>query len=781
MRSTIFSITALAVAWMVAAIGNAAAQTGASATVYGTLADKRVLFVSSYHLGFHTLPRQLAGLDAGFDEFLGHGTPPTVDIEFMDTKRLGTGAFLEVFRDVLRAKLETVAPYDLIIVGDDNALNFALEERDGLFRGLPIVFESVNNVELARSLTEDPQITGVIEKVSISETMELAKALLPKAPRMWVVIDDSNTGRVNYAQLKAQLGEKPPFELIILSLEDLTHAQLFEELAKLGPKDPVLLLTAFRDHTGDSLTRAELFRRFRSVLQGPLFYPFWFEADDGPVGGRVVSYFEQGKRAAILAARILSGTPAAELGVVLESPNPYVIDVAELERHGLSAAHLPDDAIQLNKTTTIAGIDSRLVWAGAAFIILESALIALLIWNHFYRRRARLALEQGERRFRDIASTSSDWFWEADADLRLTELSDRFEAVTGQNPASRLGTSHLQYEDLAWNADNGAQWENHRAQLEAQAPFRNFEYALVGPDGERRYESISGTPIFDQGVLIGYRGTGSDITEEYERRNQLLDAINAAELANRTKSAFLANMSHELRTPLNAIIGFSEILTGQLFGKLENERYLDYAKDINDTGKHLLTVLNDLLDISRIEAGFVTLDEGTIDIRQMIRSCARMLSDRVTEAGLSLTLDIPPDLPALYGDETRLRQVLINLLINSVKFTPRGGSISMRAESASDGGIDIEVTDTGVGISEEDLERVMEPFQQAEQALSRTYGGVGLGLSLARNLTELHGGTISLMSKEGVGTKVRIRLPTDRVRVFPASAAAEQQNEIKAV
>ena len=162
-----------------------------------------------------------------------------------------------------------------------------------------------------------------------------------------------------------------------------------------------------------------------------------------------------------------------------------------------------------------------------------------------------------------------------------------------------------------------------------------------------------------------------------------------------------------------------------------------------------------------------------------MRSCARMLNEKISAADLSLTLHTPPDLPALQGDETRLRQVVINLLTNAVKFTPSGGTITASAKIVEDGGLEIAIKDTGVGISKEDIERVMEPFQQAEQDLSRRYGGVGLGLSLARTLTELHDGAINLESEPGVGTTARVHLPADRVRAYPVKVVENSPDQIK--
>ena len=475
-----------------------------------------------------------------------------------------------------------------------------------------------------------------------------------------------------------------------------------------------------------------------------------------------------------LAAIVVSFGTAAGMPVLTDLHGAVEVTTAPIL--AAETAETPPVTSQ-SSTSPYPQFSATLIWGGAFFILIQSALVTFLVVNHVRCRRDRQALEASEKKFRDMTAISSDWFWEVDENHKLTHLSDRFESVTGESIASKLGISYLDFEKLSYNEDLGDAWKEHRESIKNHRPFRNFEYAVPGTTSKPCYRRISGTPILEEGVFKGYRGTGTDITEELERRNQLLRTIYEADLANRAKSAFLANMSHELRTPLNAIIGFSEIITGQLFGKVENDRYLDYANDINDTGKHLLTVLNDLLDISRIEAGFLTLDENVIDVRQMMRSCARMLNEKISAANLSLTLNIPPDLPAFLGDETRLRQVLINLLINAVKFTPAGGAISASAAIVDDGGLEISVKDTGVGISADDLKRVMEPFQQAEQDLSRRYGGVGLGLSLARNLTELHDGTIDLESEQGAWTLVRVHLPADRVRDYPEQGQVHQVSQ----
>ena len=243
-----------------------------------------------------------------------------------------------------------------------------------------------------------------------------------------------------------------------------------------------------------------------------------------------------------------------------------------------------------------------------------------------------------------------------------------------------------------------------------------------------------------------------------------------ADKANKAKSEFLANMSHELRTPLNAIIGFSDILKRQLFGNLGDPRYSEYVTDINDSGNHLLAIINDILDLAKAEAGKLTLQEEDIDLVRCLDDAMRMCRGRAVTAGVNLNFANATESIYAHVDERLIRQIVLNLLTNAIKFTNEGGKVTLSIAAEPGQDIVIQVQDTGIGIAQEDIARVIRPFEQVETVLSRSHGGTGLGLPLTSKLTELHGGTFDIQSQVGIGTTVIVRLPPERLRESPVVA-----------
>ncbi|WP_340116934.1 ATP-binding protein [Pelagibius sp. 7325] len=257
-----------------------------------------------------------------------------------------------------------------------------------------------------------------------------------------------------------------------------------------------------------------------------------------------------------------------------------------------------------------------------------------------------------------------------------------------------------------------------------------------------------------------------------ETTQELMRTRDQAMAADRTKSAFLATMSHELRTPLNAIIGFSDMLAQEIFGPLGNPRYRDYCNSIGDSGRHLLAVINDVLDISKVEAGKLQLHLEDVDLWQLLDSCSRLVRAKVFEAGVDLHLEQPvAPLPLLRADAVKVKQIALNLMSNALKFTPAGGSIGITLGSAPGKGVFFSITDTGIGMSDAEIALALQPFQQVDNSHTRKYEGTGLGLPLAKALAEQHGGRLEVASSPGAGTVVTVILPqTPADRSLPASA-----------
>jgi signal transduction histidine kinase len=288
------------------------------------------------------------------------------------------------------------------------------------------------------------------------------------------------------------------------------------------------------------------------------------------------------------------------------------------------------------------------------------------------------------------------------------------------------------------------------------------EQELQLRDNERRLNEVIADMNESRLELKAMAAQYAEVARENREQRESAEAASAA------KTQFLANVSHELRTPLNAIIGFSDIMRKEMIGPLGSAKYHQYVSDIHESGGHLLTLINDLLDLAKIEAHKHQLDEDACSLGEIIEAGTRLLSERAGNAGLRLVSEIDAALPLVRADERKLKQILLNLLSNAMKFTPEGGTITVRAGPRGDGGTMLSVTDSGIGIPPQKLTQVLEPFVQVESAYSRRHAGTGLGLPLCKAFAELHGGALHLESALGAGTTVTLTLPAERT-IAPAA------------
>ena len=263
--------------------------------------------------------------------------------------------------------------------------------------------------------------------------------------------------------------------------------------------------------------------------------------------------------------------------------------------------------------------------------------------------------------------------------------------------------------------------------------------------------------------------------ERRQAEKESAAAREQAEIANRTKTEFLANMSHELRSPLNSVLGLAEIMKDELFGPMGSDRYRGYAGDIYQSARHLLDVINDILDISKIEAGKVNLREEEVDMAAVIETCVQLMYPRSSMAKITLVRDVAPDLPRIYADARKAKQILLNLLSNSVKFTPAGGTVAIAAKLNKAGEFCLTVADTGIGIAGDNIDKALSAFTQIDSSLSRRYEGTGLGLPITKSLVELHGGRLAIDSELGAGTTVIAVFPASRV-IAPAATRTSNRS-----
>ena len=379
------------------------------------------------------------------------------------------------------------------------------------------------------------------------------------------------------------------------------------------------------------------------------------------------------------------------------------------------------------------------------------------------RRKAEEALRESEEKFRLFADHAHDIILMYDMEGICLYVSPSVQSRLGYHPDKVIGKKIQEFvhpDDLSQLIDS------ERDSLKSQPVDYTHLYRVRHADGHWVWTETTSSPERDPdtGRVKHIFAVTRDITDRILYEEELKEARERAETADRAKSEFLAHMSHEIRTPLNAVIGFSEVMRDELFGKLGSPRYAEYIQDIHNSGTHLLALINDVLDLSKIEAGKFELLEDKVAINDIADTVCRIISERAKAKQISIVTHLPDEI-YLWCDRRAITQVLINILGNAVKFTPEGGEIQFDCQIVANGDLVIHVTDNGIGIAQDDLPRVLEPFVQsrASVGVAANETGTGLGLALSNSLIEKHQGKLELSSTLNVGTRLTVTLPAARV------------------
>ncbi len=728
------------------------------AQLYANGPQERALFISAYHPGFSTFFDQVNGIKKG----LGEGSY-VLDVEFMDTKRFPDSDNVDRFREYLEFKLSKSKPYDVIILGDDNALLFGLEEQNRLFKDKPIIFLGINNVKRAQEQNTNPQMTGVIEAVSIKETIELMLATHAGTQSVVALVDGTPSGQGDLKTFYALAESFPDVTFKDISLMHYSWKEFGQTLAKQPYNSVYLLLSVYKDNTGKTVLFDEGLNRISKNLLGPVYHLWKHGIGKGLIGGKVVDHFNQGAVAGAIARTILDGTPVITIEVKETSPNQYLFDYTQLIEHHISPKVLPKSSMIINQPKSFYKENKQVIWGILIiFYLLLMALIISLI-NIMKRRKVESALRDSEIKHRTMIENITDIIVVVSAKNIITYQSPNVVALLGWNADEVTGKGASQFvppEDNERLAPIFAEMISHEG-----VPFTT-EFRLKCKDGSTRDVSATATNFLHNPLINGILFSYHDITEKNYLEEQLRHATKMDAVGQLS-----GGVAHDFNNMLSGILGTAQLLKSSRCNLNEQaNRYVDM----------LITAANRAADLTAKLLAFgrkgVLLKEH-VSIDHIIKDAIGMLENTIDKK-ISIVYEGAADQFFVNGEPSALQNALLNLGINASQAMEKGGRLTIStcereltekshpdsAKNIAPGKyVEIKVEDTGVGIASECLEKIYEPFYTTKEVGS----GTGLGLAAVYGIVLDHDGAIEVESTLGEGTIFTLYLPAIDENVSP--------------
>lgn len=712
--------------------------------------QKRVLIIFSYTYNYPSFEGQMSGIRAVFDS-----AGINYDVEFMDAKRFNTQENSRTKRERLSYKMNLLPPYDAILTCDEDALYFALENQDSLFRNIPIVFCSVNDVKFAQEQDSNPMVTGISETVSMKETIVLMHHLFPQGNEVYAISDVTTQGKSDLRDYLDLQGKMPDLNLKYLSLQDYSYEELAGKLSEIRATTPVLCLACYRDKNGSTMPFDESVEYLKKYVKSPLFH-LWEQGIDTPgmVGGKVMTFFNQGHYAASVVNDVFNGKDIASIKVNIKGDNAYLFNYNELKRFNIERSKLPEGSTVLYKPISIF---VKYRYPIIFFSTIIFFLTLLIIARYFTVSKKKEAIRQllearNELQEKKMIIENTNMFLNNIIDqipigIYIKDPEKNFEYVVVNSAVNKI----TRQDNIFINHNDKEIFDPYLAQNFLEEDLVALKDVNMPKVYQKRLD-FSGDSLIVKIKKISFKtpdghawviGTVEDITNEEKAKDDLKMAKKKAEESDRLKSLFLANMSHEIRTPLNSIIGFAGLLSEDNVLSVDKKKY---SEIINANCSLLLKLINDILDLSVIEVKSLKFNRSEFDFSEFFDRHLFSLKPRITSPDVELIIDNPYKKCIVNLDEYRTAQCITNLVINAIKYTMKG-HIKVGYEYI-DGGIRLYVEDTGVGIDAAHLNKVFDRFEKIDYFAQ----GVGLGLSITKALVEYDGGRIWVDSIRGKGS-----------------------------